>query len=117
MVFLSSLSTPQGALHGVAPRSVIATFDPRPHAAADTYCAGSLCGAGAARAASGRGGRSELIEQASSATLRQLALPLAAIEGVTAGLAHLCAVLPLDEALYLSTPPNVIDNQGDKATG
>ncbi|PTS84369.1 methyl-accepting chemotaxis protein [Pseudomonas sp. HMWF032] len=57
----------------------------------------------------------ELIEQTGSAIVRQLALQLARIEGVTASLAHLAEVLPRDEALYLNSLPNLIDSQGDRA--
>jgi methyl-accepting chemotaxis protein len=56
-----------------------------------------------------------LIEQTGSAIVRQLALQLATIEGVTASLAHLAEVLPLNETLYLNSLPNLIDSQGDKA--
>jgi len=58
---------------------------------------------------------SELIEQTGSAIVRQLALQLAGIEGVTASLAHLAEVMPKDEALYMASLPNVIDHQGDAA--
>jgi len=57
----------------------------------------------------------ELIEQTGSAIVRQLALQLARIEGVTASLAHLAEVLPREEPLYLNSLPNLIDNQGDRA--
>lgn len=57
----------------------------------------------------------ELIEQTGSAIVRQLALQLARIEGVTASLAHLAEVLPREEPLYLNSLPNLIDSQGDKA--
>ncbi|MDP3814749.1 cache domain-containing protein, partial [Pseudomonas sp.] len=57
----------------------------------------------------------ELIEQTGSAIVRQLALQLAKIEGVTASLAHLAEVLPREEPLYLNSLPNVIDSQGDRA--
>ncbi|WP_175253638.1 methyl-accepting chemotaxis protein [Pseudomonas sp. BMW13] len=57
----------------------------------------------------------ELIEQTGSAIVRQLALQLARIEGVTASLAHLAEVLPREEALYRDSLPNLIDNQGDRA--
>jgi methyl-accepting chemotaxis protein len=57
----------------------------------------------------------ELIEQTGSAIVRQLALQLAKIEGVTASLAHLAEVLPREEPLYLNSLPNLIDNQGDRA--
>lgn len=56
----------------------------------------------------------ELIEQTGSAIVRQLALQLARIEGVTASLAHLAEVLPREEALYRDSLPNLIDNQGDR---
>ncbi|WEK11791.1 MAG: methyl-accepting chemotaxis protein [Candidatus Pseudomonas colombiensis] len=58
---------------------------------------------------------SALIEQTGSAIVRQLALQLAGIEGMTASMAHLVEGLPKDEALYRATLPNVIDHQGDKA--
>lgn len=57
----------------------------------------------------------ELIEQTGSAIVRQLALQLARIEGVTASLAHLAEVLPREEQLYLNNLPNLIDSQGDRA--
>src|SRR3989338_8623385 len=57
----------------------------------------------------------ELIEQTGSAIVRQLALQLARIEGVTASLAHVAEVLPREEPLYLNSLPNMIDSQGDKA--
>jgi len=57
----------------------------------------------------------ELIEQTGGAIVRQLALQLAKIEGVTASLAHLAEVLPREEPLYLNSLPNLIDNQGDRA--
>lgn len=57
----------------------------------------------------------ELIEQTGSAIVRQLALQLARIEGVTASLAHLAEVLPREEPLYLNNLPNLIDSQGDRA--
>lgn len=57
----------------------------------------------------------ELIEQTGSAIVRQLALQLARIEGVTASLAHLAEVLPREEPLYLNSLPNLIDSQGDRA--
>ncbi|THF67085.1 methyl-accepting chemotaxis protein [Pseudothauera nasutitermitis] len=54
-----------------------------------------------------------LIEQTGNATVRQLGLQLAAIEGVTSSLASVVEALPKDEALYLATLPNIIDHQGD----
>lgn len=57
----------------------------------------------------------ELIEQTGSAIVRQLALQLAGIEGVTTSLAHLAEVLPREESLYLNSFPNMIDSQGDRA--
>lgn len=57
----------------------------------------------------------ELIEQTGSAIVRQLALQLAKIDGVTSSLAHLAEVLPREEPLYLNTLPNLIDSQGDQA--
>ena len=58
---------------------------------------------------------SALIEQTGSAIVRQLALQLAGIEGVTASMAHLVEGLPREAPLYMGTLPNVIDHQGDKA--
>lgn len=57
----------------------------------------------------------ELIDKTGSAIVRQLALQLARIEGVTASLAHLAEVLPREEPLYLNNLPNLIDSQGDRA--
>nr|WP_256674785.1 methyl-accepting chemotaxis protein [Pseudomonas sp. LD120] len=58
---------------------------------------------------------SALIEQTGSAIVRQLALQLAGIEGVTASMAHLVEGLPKEQALYMATLPKVIDHEGDKA--
>lgn len=55
----------------------------------------------------------ELIEQTGSSIVRQLALKLASIEGITLSLAHLAEVLPHEQALYLNSLPNLIDNNGD----
>jgi hypothetical protein len=55
----------------------------------------------------------ELIEQTGSSIVRQLALKLASIEGITLSLAHLAEVLPREQSLYLNSLPNVIDNHGD----
>jgi len=54
-------------------------------------------------------------EQSASALARQLALQLSRIEGTTAAMAHLAERMPNDEALVLSTLPNLIDSQGDAA--
>lgn len=54
-------------------------------------------------------------EQSASALARQLALQLSRIEGSTAAIAHLAEKMPNDEALVLSTLPNLIDGQGDAA--
>ncbi|WP_350404670.1 methyl-accepting chemotaxis protein [Pseudomonas sp. W17] len=58
---------------------------------------------------------SALIEQTGSAIVRQLALQLAGIEGVTASMAHLVEGLPKEQALVMATLPKVIDHEGDKA--
>ncbi|PUA46561.1 methyl-accepting chemotaxis protein [Pseudomonas protegens] len=58
---------------------------------------------------------SALIEQTGSAIVRQLALQLAGIEGVTASMAHLVEGLPKEQALFMATLPKVIDHEGDKA--
>ncbi|MBP5126411.1 methyl-accepting chemotaxis protein, partial [Pseudomonas protegens] len=58
---------------------------------------------------------SALIEQTGSAIVRQLALQLAGIEGVTASMAHLLEGLPKEQALVMATLPKVIDHEGDKA--
>ncbi|MGL4713374.1 MAG: cache domain-containing protein [Shewanella sp.] len=55
----------------------------------------------------------QLIEQTGSSIVRQLALKLASIEGMTLSLAHLAEVLPHDKALYLNSFPNLIDNNRD----
>ncbi|WP_165672811.1 methyl-accepting chemotaxis protein [Metapseudomonas otitidis] len=56
-----------------------------------------------------------LIEQTGSAIVRQLGLQLAGIQGLTVSMAHLAQTLPLDEALYRTTYPPMIDNSGDAA--
>lgn len=102
-------------MHGFSSGSIVAAFDLGQYlllilTALAVFAVMALRGQPRVVAASG-----ELIEQTGSAIVRQLGLQLAGIEGVTASLAHLSEVLPLDETLYLNTLPNVIDNQGDKA--
>ena len=55
----------------------------------------------------------QLIEQTGSSIVRQLALKLASVEGITLSLARIAEVLPREQALYLNSLPNVIDNNGD----
>ncbi|AZC17681.1 Methyl-accepting chemotaxis protein [Pseudomonas sp. CMR5c] len=58
---------------------------------------------------------SALIEQTGSAIVRQLALQLAGIEGVTVSMAHMVEGLPKEPELVMATAPKVIDHENDKA--